>query len=90
MRSKRIRRSYFNTFGEKMMTARNYLSEESRARAEAALAFHASDARKAYSNQRIPNRDEDLSKALASGVEKLKARGARVIATLTADEQGEC
>ena len=60
-----------------------YLSDESRARAEEALAFHASEARKLYSSQRLPNDNDDLCVSLAAGLEKLKAHGSDIISALT-------
>lgn len=67
------------------MTTKTYLSDESRARAEAALAFHSSEARKRYSSQRIPNSNDDLSVSLSQGIEKLKVHGTEIIRSLTAD-----
>ena len=66
-----------------------YLSEEARARAKAALAFHASEARKAYSAQRIPNTDDDLIASLREGIEELKTHGKALMAVLTTDAKND-
>lgn len=62
----------------------DYISEESRLRAEEALAFHESEIRQLYSNQRIPNNNDDLSELLTAGVEKIKTHGSMAIKVLTA------
>ncbi len=63
----------------------NYLSEAACARSASALAFDASEARKAWSEQRISNDRDDLTITLPKGVEKLKIHGKKIIADLLAN-----
>lgn len=65
------------------MVEKTYISQESRERAEAALRFWRSDARKLYSEQRLRNKNDDIRVSLSEGLQKLKQHGLSVIETLT-------
>lgn len=67
------------------MSHLDYISEESRLRAEEALEFFESEIRQLYSDQRIPNNNDDLNELLTAGVEKMKIHGSMTIKVLTAD-----
>lgn len=56
-----------------------YLSPESQARAEAALAFDNSEARRAWSSQRISNSHDDIVASLESGIERIKKEGSQTL-----------